>query len=395
MMRSKSLNFLFLGLFLIASASITVVASIVSRRNHCVKNNRYSPPSTSEYGTYQDRRSKGWNLIQYTAVVIFGASDSDNAHSRDSKYNETLRPAPYFRGRFTNGPVFGEILSSGTLTGKKLNDLNYAYGDATVSNQLVPVNAPDIKSQIDYYIQDLKNNRIERGYNSNGDDDKKKKKRVLHIFWIGINDVIKAWSDMVTSPDFNSGQPKLIDSDFGIAKSKVKQSVKKLIDEINQLVNNDEVNGSKDKGSADFLVMMIPPLEIVPNLRYQSLEKSSNDKNLAKIYLDYIGRLTSEYNQNLKFETESLAKKSPVKNQFKDGPIKSGFLKIFDSVSLFRQVYQNPGKFGFSNITEPCWNSTTGGICKNPDQWGYWDTLHPTTSFQKLIAQEITVSCNT
>jgi phospholipase/lecithinase/hemolysin len=50
--------------------------------------------------------------------------------------------------------------------------------------------------------------------------------------------------------------------------------------------------------------------------------------------------------------------------------------------NLFNQILANPAAFGFSNVVAAC-NATPG--C-NPNTFLYWDTLHPTTYADSLVA---------
>jgi phospholipase/lecithinase/hemolysin len=50
--------------------------------------------------------------------------------------------------------------------------------------------------------------------------------------------------------------------------------------------------------------------------------------------------------------------------------------------TLFNQILANPAAFGFSNVVAAC-NATPG--C-NPNTFLYWDTLHPTTYADSLVA---------
>jgi outer membrane lipase/esterase len=57
-----------------------------------------------------------------------------------------------------------------------------------------------------------------------------------------------------------------------------------------------------------------------------------------------------------------------------------------DMASLFRSVVTNPARFGFTNVTQPCLNPTTGAICPNPDAFLFWDTIHPTAAAHRLVS---------
>jgi phospholipase/lecithinase/hemolysin len=46
--------------------------------------------------------------------------------------------------------------------------------------------------------------------------------------------------------------------------------------------------------------------------------------------------------------------------------------------TLFKAIQTDATHFGFTNITTPCVDSTTGTICSDPDHTLFWDTYHPT-----------------
>lgn len=47
---------------------------------------------------------------------------------------------------------------------------------------------------------------------------------------------------------------------------------------------------------SDFLLLPIPPLEIVPTFKYQAQSLAGSDGDKAATYLAYLGRLTQQYN---------------------------------------------------------------------------------------------------
>ncbi len=56
-----------------------------------------------------------------------------------------------------------------------------------------------------------------------------------------------------------------------------------------------------------------------------------------------------------------------------------------DNSALFNAVITNPGRFGFTNVTQPCLNTVTGATCATPDTFLFWDTFHPTAAAHRLI----------
>jgi phospholipase/lecithinase/hemolysin len=54
--------------------------------------------------------------------------------------------------------------------------------------------------------------------------------------------------------------------------------------------------------------------------------------------------------------------------------------------SLFENTYNDPSRYGLTNVTDACLNTTTGQICANPSEYLFWDSFHPTTVTHQAIA---------
>ena len=55
----------------------------------------------------------------------------------------------------------------------------------------------------------------------------------------------------------------------------------------------------------------------------------------------------------------------------------------FDTFSLVDAAIANPGAYGFTNVTDPCFDGTA--VCANPDQYIFWDTVHPTARAHQIL----------
>ena len=62
----------------------------------------------------------------------------------------------------------------------------------------------------------------------------------------------------------------------------------------------------------------------------------------------------------------------------------SGVL-FYDTSTLIRSMVANPGAYGFTDVTDPCFNGTT--VCANPSQYLFFDSFHPTTATDGFAAQ--------
>jgi phospholipase/lecithinase/hemolysin len=56
----------------------------------------------------------------------------------------------------------------------------------------------------------------------------------------------------------------------------------------------------------------------------------------------------------------------------------------FDTFGFLHAVVANPAAYGLTNVTDPCFDGTN--LCANPDEYLFWDGLHPTAAGHELIA---------
>ena len=64
---------------------------------------------------------------------------------------------------------------------------------------------------------------------------------------------------------------------------------------------------------------------------------------------------------------------------------------FLDAFSLVDVVVADPGAFGLSNVTDPCYvGPLTGGgtVCAQPNKYLFWDSTHPTTAAHAIVADE-------
>lgn len=62
-----------------------------------------------------------------------------------------------------------------------------------------------------------------------------------------------------------------------------------------------------------------------------------------------------------------------------------------DLASLFESVIASPDTFGLNNVTDTCLTNfqpgfVFDGVCENPDEFLFWDNVHPTEAGHRLIA---------
>ncbi len=117
------------------------------------------------------------NAAQLNQIVAFGDSLSDNGNLFEYMKHQLPVCPPYFQGRFTNGPVWVELLTE-SYYGSSSNDhlLDYAFGGAGV---LEDDDGGDdlftLKKEVDSYL--LAHND-------------KANPNALHVIWIGSNNYL-------------------------------------------------------------------------------------------------------------------------------------------------------------------------------------------------------------
>ncbi|GAA6009582.1 hypothetical protein JCM10207_004111 [Rhodosporidiobolus poonsookiae] len=305
----------------------------------------------------------------YTAVVAVGASYTDNGHARDAKYAGSLRdyyPYNKYGGKYTNGQVAVEYMVQSTLSpalkyqagGIKLVD--YAYGGSVIQNGLAGTSSswPAAKDQVATYLADLESGAAAVGAG-----------RVLHYYNSGINPVVQIWLNAVNNGMSSAAQLT--------AKKAITSNTQAMAAAIRS-VNTDATVAAKIKGQ-DFLIAGIPQMDLVPTVGYQVPGSVSAAKRAQAIKL--MQTLSNQFN------SEMAAFAGALKKEVKNG----GRVFWFDMAALWKQLHSSPKSFGItvSPATTSCYNSSTGGVCSNPAAYLYWDTLHPTTSVHKLMAQKM------
>jgi phospholipase/lecithinase/hemolysin len=92
-----------------------------------------------------------------------------------------------------------------------------------------------------------------------------------------------------------------------------------------------------------------------------------------------LSNLTNQHNRNLATSLQTL-----------DAALDSN-ITLLDFNSLLNEIINEPGKFGFTNVTNTCLSSPgfltpPFTVCSNPNDFLYWDTQHTTVPAQILFA---------
>ena len=264
-------------------------------------------------------------------IYTFGDSLSDvgNVFNATSQINNVGDPPPpYFKGRFSNGPVWVEYLAQrlklqpipftippGAFSAP--NGINYAFGGSSsgLNNVTFPTAPfPGMLAQVNLFTSGLTANQ------------KQADPKALYIVWAGANDYLFGG---VTNPQ----QP---------------------VDNISNAVTALAAAGAKN-----IMVLNLSDLGKLPGTR-------------STQFSPQLTTLTNAHNLALSRALTSLNRRLPSANII---PV--------DVNTLVKTFVKFLGVFGFTNVTEACFKNNA--VCATPNQYLFWDDFHPTTMAHKQV----------
>ncbi|KAJ3209618.1 hypothetical protein HDU82_000443 [Entophlyctis luteolus] len=88
--------------------------------------------------------------------------------------------------------------------------------------------------------------------------------------------------------------------------------------------------------------------------------------------------LTSTYNNELRAGLKTISTNNPeVTININD----------FYGLLVYATSPEGQAASGYKDVSDACYNSTSGSVCAEPNTYIYWDTVHPTTIGHSYIAQ--------
>ena len=264
----------------------------------------------------------------YTRLVVFGDSLSDNGNLFAVTGGAAPASPPYFQGRFSSGVVFTELLGFNAgryAAGAPVTgSINYAFGGSRTDTIATP--GPGMRSQLALY------------QGAGGVFGARDLVTVLG----GANNIFQALPAAGASAN-----PSGSIAPVSIAAA----------GDINFMVNT--IAGA---GAGTILVVNLPKLSLTPQFR----------NTPAAPLADFA---VTTFNGALFTGLTTTAAARPGSN-----------IILMDLFKIGDTIAGDPQAFGVTNITDPCFNQIAMTVCSNPNDYFYFDGVHPTATGHRILA---------
>ncbi|MBS0657407.1 MAG: autotransporter domain-containing protein [Verrucomicrobia bacterium] len=270
---------------------------------------------------------------RYSSHFFFGDSLSDTGNLFAATGGTQPPSPPYFNGRFSNGPVFPEILVPGlanatTAAPTVRGNLNFAFGGATAQSDVT--NPPNFGAQIGLFNQ-----------------------RQLSIASNDLVSVLFGANDFFNKVSIATNQNTTAIN--GIATA----SATAVSTGINTLIG---------RGGRNFLVFGLPDLGNTAQFL------NSPARPLGSTYTD-------TFNSQLQTQLSTIRDSSGARFTFVD-------LRAF-----VNRLRERPADFGFTNVNN-AFLPPLGTAQGDPNGFLFYDGVHPTNRAELLVVRMITEALN-
>ena len=225
-------------------------------------------------------------------IVVFGDSLSDNGNLYEYMKRELPLSPPYFEGRFSNGPVWIELLTKMYYPKTSRAHLfDYAFGGAGVSEEVDEDDDGDevlftLRREIDSYLLSHQDKADESS---------------LYVIWMGSNNYL--------------GVPDDVDGTVNLVILGIKHDLQRLI----------------QKGAKHIMVVNVPNLGNTP---------AAKDFDAVALLTD----LSLTHNALLKKTVDEMKSEDPSVQWF-----------YFDVKEVFDDLLNDPGRYGLTNTSDTCY----------------------------------------
>ncbi len=309
---------------------------------------------------FGDSLSDSGNLYRYTNVI----------HANHPTFSP-IPGAPYWRGHFSDGPIWVEELLKRLKKDRRSTTLDdYAVGGASVQlDRISPLEILWPRHTSHDEIFAYLNTQAEKTSTNN---------QHLYALWMGANDYI----NLVNQPT-----PVAFD-----AEAETTNVVNMIENDIKALIQ--DVNAKK------FIVLNLPDLGKTPGGIILGDDASTNLSQLTKLHnlklQQAMDRLTTEY-PNVTFVNVDIfyAMNELIDNHtWRGEKVEDVSFPCYAGEMSSKQAkarMQSFRKFKYSVMLNANRLGDDGDVCDNPNDHLFWDWIHPSTRIHRMIADQAMV----
>lgn len=278
----------------------------------------------------------------YASLTVFGDSLSDGGN--DFVFTQGNYPPFPYAQRFTNGPTGVEVLAANLglpLTPSLLGGTNFAFGGAETGTGNYLAVYPDVPPVINAIFSGPPNfpatgmlAQVQSFGGAFGPQS-------LVVLWAGPNDLFRA---------LTLGQDPA--NTIGPAMGNLAQSVVLLY----------------GAGARTILMPNLPDIGAIP---FGLTSGDAAGLTAFSVAFDFF------LNQTIDQLDVALPGLDIVK---------------FDTFSALHGLIANPGAYGITDVTDPCVDAVAQTVCANPDQYIFWDLIHPTARTHQILGDQFTAA---
>jgi outer membrane lipase/esterase len=263
---------------------------------------------------------------KFDHIFIFGDSLSDTGNTYRIDFGLMPISPPYKEGHWTNDLVWHEFFAEKAHIPKYAIH-NFAFGGASAIQGQMPL--PSLDKQVNTFLS----------WNKTADPN------ALYSIWIGGNDFLLG----------NYEDPNAV-----------------VFAVVNQISSQIEI--LIDKGARYFIVPSLPDLGLIPR-SYEVDEKLGNH-----VYSKKMHRVSIAFQQAIEKMAHDLS--------YKYNNVVFVTPRVLD---LANKIISEPTQFNITYVKERCnpngYADYVKDFCKNPDEYMFWDDIHPSSHTHKIIAE--------
>jgi len=282
--------------------------------------------------------------------VVFGDSLTDPGNAfvilglTSAPPFSPIPSAPYSSHTFSNGPIWAQQLATSVNSADSGAPAlaspgvftNYAVGAARARPG---TGSFDLTTQVVLFLDNYRGHACPRP---------------TYVLWIGAEDVRDALTALTTAASPLQGQ--------AAANAIIVAAITAIADNVVALTAS---------GARNFLILNAPDISNSPVV-----------KSLGPTATQAASVLSARFNRALG-ETIAILRFFPRIH-----------IARFDDNALTDAVLANPAVFGLTDAVDPClqFGVVQNAVCANPDQFLFWDGLHPTVAGNSILASAVRAS---